>query len=243
MRKLLLLISLILPTLVGAIPMEIENATETASPFPNAKKGINILPLKEINIPAPMKNQILRNKGSLTANGYEDTTDTDENVLSLFKLQRNAKEEISKFDDSKNPYDTHLKSSVSKLDLAFNFQNIPGVQKKNIIGYAAVGGYVKGKGWDGVVEFISNPKFGICSYTTYKIEKAILDKETTEYLVNKKPSNKSVAGNWNVGFLYTVNWYIPDRLMSFECANKMFDPVIINDMIALANHIDKQRNK
>lgn len=235
MKKILVTAFLMLPSLVNATSIE-----ETASPFPNAKQGINIMPMAEINIPSAMKSQILKTKKALSTKGFDETTETDQSVISLFKLQRNAKEEIKQFDNDKNPYDTHLKSSASKISLAFNFNGIPNIEKENIIGYAAAGGYAKGKGWDGIVEFISDPKLGICSFTTYKIEKVILDKETTEYLVNNKPSNKSVAGNWNEGFLYTINWYTPERLMSLECTNKMFAPSLIKKMIGLANNIDKQ---
>ncbi|MDR3491024.1 MAG: hypothetical protein P4M12_03135 [Gammaproteobacteria bacterium] len=233
MKKILVTTFLMLP---GVLNAAIE---ETASPFPSAKKGINIMSMAEINVPFAMKSHILENKKALATKGYEETTETDKNVISLFALQRSAEEEIKQFDDDKNPLDTHLKSSVSKINLAFKFNEIPNLKKHNIIGYAAVGGYAKGKGWDGMVEFMSDPKLGVCSYTTYGIEKVILDKETTEYFVNDKPSNKSVAGNWNTGFLYTVNWYAPTRLMTLECANKIFDPNIVDNMIMLADRIDK----
>lgn len=238
MKKIILTTCLILPGLINAASMK-----ETASPFPNAKKGINIMPMTEINIPSTMKNQILKNKKAFTTQGFDNTDSTDQNVISLFQLEKSAKEEIKQFDNNPNPYDTHLKSSPSKINLAFNFKGIPNIENQNIIGYAAVGGYIKGKGWDGIVEFISSEKLGICSYTTYKIEKVILDKETTEYLVNKKPSNKSIAGNWNTGFLYTVNWYTNNRLMTLKCANKRFKPTLIKNMVEVANNIDKQNVK
>jgi len=233
MKKLLLATCLMIPGLIYAA----EN--ETASPFPNAKKGINIMPMSKIDMPVKMKNEILDNKKSLATKGFDETNSTDQNVISLFRLEKNAAEEVREFDNTKNPYDTHLRSSPAKLTLAFNFNGIPTIENQNILGYAAAGGYVKGKGWDGIVQFVSNKKLGICSYTTYKIERAILDLETTEYLVNKKPSNKSIAGNWNTGFLYTVNWYTDTRMSTLQCANKTFSPEIMTKMIALANTIDK----
>lgn len=234
MKKILIIIGFIFPSLLNAASIE-----ETASPFPSAKKGINIMPISEMNIPSVMKNQILKTKNALASNGFDETTETDQGVISLFALKRTAKEKVKQFDNEKNPYDTHLKSAASKINLAFNFKEIPNIEKQDILGYAAAGGYAKGKGWDGIVEFISDSKLGVCSYTTYAIEKVILDKETTEYVVNGKPSNKSIAGNWNTGFLYTVNWYDPARLMTLECANKMFDFSLMSKMIELARAIDK----
>jgi hypothetical protein len=243
MKKLLLTILLMVSNFVNAAPIELKNVKETVTPFPNAKEGINIVPLAELNAPTDMKNQILAYEKVRATKGYRDTNDTDENVVSLFKLQENAKEEIAKFDNNKNPYDTHLKSSASKIKLAFYFSGIPKISKDNVIGYAAAGSYSKGKGWEGIVEFITDSKLGICSYTTYKIGKVIFDKEKTEYLVNNKLTDKDVAGNWNVGFMYTVNWYTSNRFMSLECANKMYEPANISKMISLAKEIDRQNSE
>jgi hypothetical protein len=234
MKKILLVTGVLLLSLLN-----IALAEDTASPFPNAKKGINIIPIAKINLSPEMKKHILKNKISIVNNGYEDTSETDESVISLFALEKNAREEIKKFDNDKNPYDTHLKSSLSKINLAFNLKGIPRIDTKNVIGYAAVGGYVKANGWDGFVEFISDKNLGICSYTTYKIEKVILDKETTEYLVNGKASNKSIAGNLNTGFLYTLNWYTDERLYTFVCANKSYKEDVISKMMSMARVIDK----
>lgn len=233
MKNILIATILMLPVVAAA------STEQTASPFPNAKKGINIVPMSEIQLPATMKKQMLKNRTALATKGYNDTTETDQDVLSLLSIQKTAKEETVQFDNSANPYDTHLKSSLSKLKLSFGFSGIPGIAKGNILGFAAAGGYGKGKGWDGVVEFVSIQKLGICSFTTYAIEKAILDKETLQYLVNRKPSNEDVSGNWNTGFLYTLNWYNPDRLMTLQCANKVLNPGNLDQMVNIAKQIDK----
>lgn len=235
MKKILLLTLLMTLNVINAEQTELVGVKETASPFLNAKKGINIVPLADMNIPPEVKKHILNHKKLLLVKGYEETTDVDQDVVSLLKLPKSAKDEITKFDTDNHPYDTHLKSSASKIRLRFPFKEIPG--RHDIIGFAAAGGYKKESGWDGVVEFINHPQFGVCAYTTYSIEKVVLDKETTEYLVNNKPTIKSIAGNWNTGFRYVVTWYLPDRQMSLQCANKMYKADILNGMIQLAQKI------
>lgn len=232
MKKLLLATILALPVVASA------SDEPTASPFPNAKPGINIAPLSEINLPSSIKKQMIKTKKAFVEKGYEDTSETDPNVLSLFAVQKNATAEIRQYDGNENPLDTHLKSSLSKLRLSFRFVGIPGIEKKNVLGYAAAGGYTHKNGWDGIVQFVSLPSLGICSFTTYAITKVIMPEESLKYLVNKKPSIRDIAGNWNTGFLYTLQWYNPDRFMALECANKMLKPENMNQMINIAKHID-----
>jgi len=66
-----------------------------------------------------------------------------------------------------------------------------------------------------------------------------LNEETTEYLVNKKPTSKVIIGAYNSGFVYTVNWYTDTAMSILDCANKRYEKSIMTAMIALANKIDK----
>lgn len=209
-----------------------------ATPFPNAKPGINIMPLNQIPMPSEMKKHVLKNKIAIASNkGYEDTTEMNKDIITLLSIERKAKDDIKEYGNDPNPLDTHLKSSPTKIPMSFNFKGIKDVD--NVLGYAAAGGYNKAKGWDGLIQFVSDKNLGVCSYMTFKIEKVILDKETTEYTVNKKPTTKNIFGNWNTGFLYTVNWYTNDRIHTFQCANKTFKQTIMPKMLVIANKMDK----
>jgi hypothetical protein len=154
-------------------------------------------------------------------------------------MQKNASDEIKQWENSSDPYDTHLKSSLGKLKLSFPFNGVPDVDKNKIIGFAAAGGYEKGKGWDGIGEFFNDNNLGVCLYNTYKIQTVILPRETIKFFVNKKPSTSDVSGNWNTGFLYSVKWYTNTRFAELQCANKMYDKSILQRVIDLANKIDK----
>lgn len=210
------------------------------SPFPGAKKGINIWPIEKMEM--PMKKEMIRSMKFSAVRGYNETTSTDGKVHFLFQIPKIAAKETRQNDSNPNPLDTHLRSSISKLKLSFNFSGIPGLKKENILGFAPAGGYTHEKGWDGVVEFFSKQSLGVCSFTTYAIEKVIIPQETIEYLVNKKASDKILLGNLKAGFIYRVNWYTSDRRNSLECASKILNHEKMKEIIKIANQIDSVIN-
>jgi hypothetical protein len=230
MKKLLISI-LLLPSLALA------GSEPTATPFPGAKKGINIWPIEKINM--PMKMETIKGIQSFATKGYTDTMETDQSVNLLLGIPKIAAKETSQYDKINNELDTHLRSSLSKFRLSFKFSGIPGMSKENVLGFSPAGGYTHESGWDGMGEFIQLPNLGVCSFTTMAIESVILFKESLQYEVNKKPSDKNISGNWNTGFLYTVNWYTNTRRNSLECANKNLKPENLNQMIHIANQIDE----
>lgn len=210
---------------------------EEITPFPNLKmkEGINIVKSSDVTPSDVVSDNDIR---SMQLKGYIDTNDVDGNIKALFSLEHEASNEIKSYREDNNPQDTHLKLSYQKIPLSFKYSDISTI-KGHIIGYAAAGGYSKQKGWDGIAVFFKENRLGICSYTTYAIKKVLLAKEKISYSVNKKPTTKSVKGNPKIGFLYSLNWYEDNRLYSLECANKTFDPERLNDLIVLANTIEK----
>ena len=126
--------------------------------------------------------------------------------------------------------------------MLFPYNGVTVVDKNQVIGYAAVGTYIKEKnkeGWDGVRSFFTT-EMGACSASLMGIKAVELSQETTEYLVNKKPSNRVIKGNINEGFVYTLTWYTDTTMNIFECANKSLKDDIMAKMIEVANKIDKQ---
>lgn len=229
MNKLLAIIA-ILPGLTYA------GTDSIATPFPGAQKGINIWSLEKLD--SSTKEKMINHLKTFRKDGYHQTSSTDEAFNSLYNIAKIAKNETKEYDKNHNPLDTHLKSDISKIKLSFNFPGMPGVSQENIIGFAPAGGYTHKNGWDGVVEFANIPNIGICSFTTFSIQSVILYKEVLEYSVNKKPTDKNISGNWNTGFIYQINWYTDKRRNSLECANKNFNPELMDKMIVIANQID-----
>lgn len=207
-------------------------------PFSSDLKGIHILPLEKQNLSADMKKEILDKMAETKEKGYQETN--GDNVQYLMNIKYNAPTQL-KASSEKNygDYDTRLKTSHKEIKLAFSFKGISGVSENDVIGYAAIGTFEK-DGWNGIREIFYKTELGNCSYSYMKISAVELAKETTEYLVNEKPSNKLIEGNRNVGFLYTINWYTDNSMNILECANKLFDPKIMTKMVALANEIDSR---
>lgn len=203
---------------------------EILSPYPEAKDGVNIWPMVKIN---PSYN----NKVSLANEAFIETNETNDAVNFLLNIKKSAKQEISQYSRVTDDADTHLKSSISKLHLNFDFKGIPSISESAVIGYSVAGGYTA-NGWNGAVQFADMKDMGICSFTSLKIKKVILAKEKISYVVNGKPSEKIIAGNYTAGFLYDVNWYTKTRRYSLECANLKFDSKIIDKMVVVSKRID-----
>lgn len=163
----------------------------------------------------------------------------------LLTIKAHAKKEIKDNKNSKyGDYDTHLKAHYSDIKLAFPFHGI-GISKNNIIGYAAVGTFLKNKknpGWTGIRIFFDQPGSGVCSYSRTEIETVFLLPEDMKNLINNKPSTKAIEGNVASGFLYTMNWYTDNTVRTLECANSNLSKEIMDNMAVLANKIDKYQS-
>lgn len=229
------------------IPLATTARAETPLPLPT--KGLEIVPLAQMNIPDEIKERILKAKADQERNGYFESTDKDAYVQYLLQLNRKATAEIKSYKKNIDPLDTHLKEEASEIQLAFNYTPIPLNDSRKILAYAPVGTFIKkstesNEGWTGIRVLFSDKKLGSCAYTFFNLKLsnggAQLDKETTEYLVNKKPSTLSITGNHNVGFLYDLAWFTPDDMSQLECARKALDSNIPELMIKLASQIDKR---
>jgi hypothetical protein len=213
---------------------------------PLPTEGLQIIPLAQMDMPEDLKQDILKGKAEEKLKGYQEKD--SKYVQFLLNLKRNAPKEISSYKDNHNPLDTHLKSNLSDIQLVFPFNNITWIKSENILGFAAAGSYVKNQpnypngGWTGIVVFFIDSRLGSCSYSFFNLKASngaiLLAKETTEYLVHKKPSSRTIEGSYNSGFAYSLNWYENGAMNELSCANINFDKQIMAKMITLANRID-----
>lgn len=219
---------------------------------PLPKQGLQIVPLSAMSIPEDMKKDIINKKNEEKEKGYQESD--DEYASYLLNVNKNASREIQAFSAKaiadNDPLDTHLKNNISDISLVFSFDEISWTSQQNIIGYAAIGSYIKEKtkgkknGWTGVKVFFSDPILGgTCAYSFFNLKASHgavqLSKETTEYLVHNKPSTKMIEGNHHLGFVYTLDWYGAGTMNLLECANATFNKEIMYKMIMLANKIDR----
>jgi hypothetical protein len=206
------------------------------SPFPSAQKGIQIVPMAKQKIPKALKAEIMASAKEEKEKGYITTNDAKAHYL--LNIKRDVPYQLATSKDKDyGVMDTRIKKSYTQIKLSFLFTPVKGVKKSDIIGYAAIGSFEK-KGWNGIKEIFQST-LGNCSYSRMGIKAVQLAEETTEYFVNKKPSNKIIEGNINTGFLYSINWYTDTTMNTLECANMNFNQEIMTRMIGLANKIDK----
>ena len=206
------------------------------SPFPSTQRGIKIVPMAKQELPAALKAEILESAKKEKEKGY--ITNDENNAHYLLNIKRDVPYQLAaaKTKDY-GVMDTHIKKSYKQIKLSFPFTGVKGVNESDVIGYAAIGSFEQ-DGWNGIKEIFQSD-MGNCSYSRMGIKAVQLSEETTEYLVNKKPSNKVIEGNLNSGFLYSINWYTDTTMYTLECANMSYNPEIMQKMISLANTIDK----
>lgn len=194
--------------------------------------GLNIIPSKG-NINQFFEEEKLK--------GYQENNFNNAKFLLNFKSH--AKQEIIENKTNEyGSYDTHLKKNYSEIKLAFKFNGLKGIDESKILGYAAIGSYVKDEkrdGWNGLKVFFDEPSIGTCSYAYNEFYGAQLYEEFIEYSVNNKPTQTLIEGNQTNGFLYVVEWFSNKEVFTLECANKEFDKNFINTMIRLGKMIDK----
>ncbi len=204
------------------------------------EKGLKIIPFKQA-LSDNLKESISQLAKQEKEKGYQENNFN--NAYFLLNFKKTAKQEIIHNVSSEyGEYDTHLKSHYRLIKLAFKFNGLKAINEANILGYAAVGKYIKDgqyDGWDGIRVFFDEPSIGTCSYAYNEFYGTQLYEEFIEYSVNKKPTQKAIEGNPGTGFLYVVEWFNQDNMSTLECAHKNLDKTILDKMIVLANKIDK----
>ncbi|HLB41915.1 MAG TPA: hypothetical protein VJN02_03505 [Gammaproteobacteria bacterium] len=209
---------------------------------------VNILSSTMLNIPDSIKQDLQKRKQEQDTKGYYETN--SDYAGYLLNLKKVAPQEIKSFRSNPDAYDTHLKSDYKEIKLAFPFKIPNGVNPKDIVGYAAAGGYVKKaaenhpEGWTGIGTYFTSENIGSCGYSFFNLALTHggvdLNNDFTTYRVNKKASTETIEGNHKQGFVYSLSWYTKDTMSKLECANLNFDKEIMNKMVILANKIDKQ---
>ena len=210
-------------------------------------ENVNIVPPKQLEIPEALKVELAKKKIEQQKNGYYETDEDNEYVSYLLNLKKEAPREINSYKNYPDLYDTHLKSNFSEIKLAFPFQGFKDIPKENVIGYAAIGGYLKDntpEGWTGIKTFFTDNQLGACAFSYFDLKLAQggvdVNKELVTHNINKKPATTVIQGNQKHGFIYDLTWYTKDTMSMLECANMKVDKEIMTKMMALANKIDKQ---
>ncbi|HJY22933.1 MAG TPA: hypothetical protein VJ279_08620 [Hanamia sp.] len=204
---------------------------------PVPKSGVQIVALDQMDIPQEYKDELKKRVAEEKAKGFYETANT--NGMMLLQTTKQAEFEKKSLKLTNDPLDTQLKTDYSQIKLVFPFKGLP-IDQANVVGYAPIGAW--NNGWTGIKVFFKDEK-STCSYSYFDLGAshgaAQLNKEGLTYVVNKKPTSLDVEGNYNEGFLYTINWFGKASMSSLECANMEYKPEITKHVLELANKIDK----
>lgn len=235
MKKNLLVSSLIAPAIVFANPPITKLELEKQG-FPVADGSIQVKPLIKISngITTPYKNKILIAHEAIKKNGFYEIDNQE--VKTIFKLANQKPMPVG----YSNYQDTHLKSTIKDVGLAFEYKSIP-VNDKDIIGYAAIGGY--DNGWNGITQIFKDSDLGTCQYDLYNIKLShgseFIPEELASYDVNGKATLIDVRGSLKSGFVYNIHWADNTKVNDLYCANMIFEKSKTKKLIELAKKIDK----
>ena len=210
--------------------------------------GIEIVPLAEMDLsPEELAATISHNNESKTMGYIKNTISTYPKQLLNIRQQNNlTSASDSKSKDQYNSIfvDTHMKTRITNIKLAFKFNGLD-ISPSNVIGFAPIGGYVS-TGWTGIKEFFIDKSLGTCAFTINNM--ALLhggvkiSKEAVRYDVNKKPGTLKVEGSNSTGFIYHIDWFDQQYEHDLECANSKYDKKLTESLIAFAQRIDANFN-
>lgn len=209
-----------------------------ATPYKHMQ-GVNVVPYAEMNKPADESLvPFISISDQMKITGYIETQTNE--PAKLFAYREKAKHEISSFASNTDPSDTHLKSSISAVQLAFTTKRMP---VGSLLGYAAIGAYKSG--WTGVVEFFEDKTLGVCKYEinnwTLSGGATTLAKENVRYDINEKPNTFYIAGNTQDGFIYRLNWFDQENGNDYsnviKCANQKYSEDITKQLMNVARKL------
>lgn len=205
-------------------------------------EGVKIVPEQEMTTFAERKEELMRAREEKKRLGYVKTNHPSTNQL--LTLSITSKRDLIAHKNDTDPRNTHLKSSVFDLKMAYLPTAVPSSVADTYIGAAPYLTFLKDKGWVGVAQFFNNKAVGNCSFSENNIKlshaAAVLAKENVRDDVNGKITMVEVAGTLTAGFTYTVEWFDDSFFRSVECANKQYSPDLTNAVIKIAQLIDNQ---
>lgn len=208
------------------------------SKLPVPGSGVTIIPLSKMYPVSPPENLLSEfkeqnEKGFIQAKSSYATT-----LLSFQSNKFFVGSEKTYLNN--DPYDTHLKKSLSQIKLAFENHPISFIKDVDIIGFAAAGTY--NKGWTGVSETFNTENLGVCKYIKHNFQitqgAVTIAEEFVSYDINSKPTVIFIQGNKDTGYLTQIAWYDPVFSHTLQCANKNFKRENTSNAIELAKKID-----
>lgn len=213
--------------------------TKHGLPWPGM--GAQVVPASSMS--ESIKAKIKKNSLSIAKKGYID--EENSNAKTLLEIKKLAQADLVANLDIHNPKSTHMRAHAKEVYAGYEYNGVPSKIVSQVIGFSAIGAYIDGKGWTGVIEFFEPNDLPetTCSYSQSNLKltggTASIAQETASYVVNDKISVVEVIGNNKTAFGYTVEWYDDNYRSVLTCAQKTYSKETINKAVAMAKVIDR----
>lgn len=238
MRSRLPFLGILLIPIICYAMKKYDNKSEFDREIPQPVSSVQIVPSSMMDGDESLRKRDLLKITQMKHQGYIYLDSP--NARNLMAIKDHAKQEIEEFKNISDPYDTHLKSGLSDIKLAFVYKPPKSLNDLNVLGFAPAGSWKDG--WTSVVEFFHDNELGTCSYTTYNLKLTgmgiKINADAVTYLINNKPTTFQVEGSEKSGFRYLVGWTDENFDNDLVCAKMTYDKQQIDKMILLGNKID-----
>ena len=191
-------------------------------------------------------NQISNQRFEVSKEQLDKNKDMDKQIAEKGYVTANVGEEIRYLKNlikktlhlkSKNfNVESDIEKDIASIKLDFSYKSVI----KGTTGYVPQGAYSE-SGWSGLKEMFLDLTMGACYFSVFHLPKngysPTIDHKK---FINGKDTDFTVKGNANEGYVYTLEWFEERYFRTLECAQKDESERIMDNMISLAQKIDKE---
>lgn len=120
----------------------IMSAHATITPL-SPQKGLNVISLDSMSLPENINNHVIKSSREMKEKGYIESESNSYHINYLLNLEKTAPIEIRQYKTEASVYDTHIKSDLTQIKLAYPFSVPSIINSKSVLGYTSEGGWVK----------------------------------------------------------------------------------------------------
>ena len=191
-------------------------------------------------LPNELKEHLNNIQSHIITYGYHEEDNEYAKYLLGLKHEVNMKV-LPSFTDSSGENDFLKDPKKLKLATPKNFPSF--LMKKNLLGSAPIGSWVKDKkGWSGYKLFFEQDKKTVCAFSYFNLSLSggkVLPYEGEKEYIGEKEASSETTGSPNSGFVYSISWFTPDEVKILDCAQANFDESEIKRVKIYAEQIEK----
>ncbi len=225
-----------------------KNEMFTSRGLPLPGEPVKVIPAATLGEMGEKSARIIKaRKASVANKGYteEDNFDAARLYADIDRMRADVKANL----DNTNPKQTHLRASIDKLQMGYEFNQVPDVFISEIIGFSPWGSYAQGigwsgGGWNGAAEFFIPKDIpeALCIFNESNLTMtggtATLFQEVVSKTINDKVSVVDISGNQRTAFSYKIDWWDGHFRHELECIQKTYSKDTIGKVISIAKTLD-----